>query len=82
MSGGQPQRVAIARALAMRPDLVLADQPTGNLDSGTADTVFDMLRRINHDNGTSFLIVTHNADLAARCDRIINVVDGRIADCK
>ena len=78
MSGGQQQRVAVARALAMQPDLVLADEPTGNLDSATADMVFDMLRKINHDNGTSFLIVTHNADLARRCDRIIDVVDGRI----
>ena len=79
MSGGQQQRVAIARALAMRPDLVLADEPTGNLDTKSADAVFDLMRRVNRESGTSFLLVTHNMDLAHRCDRIIQVVDGRIA---
>jgi lipoprotein-releasing system ATP-binding protein len=78
MSGGQQQRVAVARALAMSPDLVLADEPTGNLDTKSADAVFDLMRQVNRDSGTSFLLVTHNMDLAQRCDRIIEVVDGRI----
>jgi lipoprotein-releasing system ATP-binding protein len=80
MSGGQQQRVAVARALAMNPDLVLADEPTGNLDTKSADAVFELMRRVNRESGTSFLLVTHNMDLARRCDRIIQVVDGRIAD--
>lgn len=79
MSGGQQQRVAIARALAMSPDLVLADEPTGNLDTKSADNVFQLMRDVNRRNGTSFLIVTHNLTLAQRCDRIVEVVDGRIA---
>ncbi|RXH29358.1 MULTISPECIES: ABC transporter ATP-binding protein [Bradyrhizobium] len=79
MSGGQQQRVAVARALAMNPDLVLADEPTGNLDTKSADAVFELMRRVNRQSGTSFLLVTHNLDLARRCDRIIEVVDGRIA---
>ena len=78
MSGGQQQRVAVARALAMNPDLVLADEPTGNLDTRSADAVFELMRQVNRDSGTSFLLVTHNLDLARRCDRIIEVVDGRI----
>ena len=78
MSGGQQQRVAVARALAMNPDLVLADEPTGNLDSKSADAVFELMRQVNRDSATSFLLVTHNMDLARRCDRIIEVVDGRI----
>jgi lipoprotein-releasing system ATP-binding protein len=80
MSGGQQQRVAVARALAMNPDLVLADEPTGNLDTKSADAVFELMRRVNRESGTSFLLVTHNMDLARRCDRTIQVVDGRIAD--
>jgi lipoprotein-releasing system ATP-binding protein len=78
MSGGQQQRVAVARALAMNPDLVLADEPTGNLDTKSADSVFELMRQVNRDSGTSFLLVTHNLDLARRCDRIIEVVDGRV----
>jgi lipoprotein-releasing system ATP-binding protein len=80
MSGGQQQRVAVARALAMNPDLVLADEPTGNLDTKSADGVFRVMRDVNRRNRTSFLIVTHNIDLARRCDRIIELVDGRIHD--
>ncbi len=80
MSGGQQQRVAIARALAMNPALILADEPTGNLDTKSADTVFEMMRQVNRANSTTFLIVTHNLDLAGRCDRIMEVVDGRIVD--
>jgi lipoprotein-releasing system ATP-binding protein len=80
MSGGQQQRVAVARALALAPELVLADEPTGNLDSRSADEVFALMRAVNRDEGTSFLLVTHNLELARRCDRIVRVVDGRIAD--
>jgi lipoprotein-releasing system ATP-binding protein len=79
MSGGQQQRVAIARALAMDPDLVLADEPTGNLDTKSADDVFELMREINRERGTTFLLVTHNDDLAKRCDSIVRVVDGLIA---
>ena len=78
ISGGQQQRVAIARALAMEPALVLADEPTGNLDTKSADTVFDVLREINEASETTFLIVTHDPRLARRCDRIIELVDGNI----
>ncbi len=78
MSGGQQQRVAVARALAMNPDLVLADEPTGNLDAKSAEAVFGLTREVNREVGTSFLLVTHNLDLARRCDRIIEVVDRRI----
>ncbi|MFO1151102.1 MAG: ABC transporter ATP-binding protein [Alsobacter sp.] len=79
MSGGQQQRVAIARALAMQPSLVLADEPTGNLDSASAESVFALMRRINREQATSFLVVTHNLELARQCDRIVQVVDGKIA---
>ena len=78
LSGGQQQRVAVARALAMNPALLLADEPTGNLDTKSADVVFELLRGVVRDEGTSVLFVTHNPQLAARCDKIIQVVDGRI----
>jgi lipoprotein-releasing system ATP-binding protein len=78
LSGGMQQRVAIARALAVKPTLVLADEPTGNLDTLTADDIFVMLRAFNRDFGTAFLIVTHDPRLAATCDRRITLADGRI----
>jgi len=78
MSGGQQQRVAVARALAMGPALVLADEPTGNLDTKSAGIVFDLLRKVNQEQSTAFLFVTHNEALARRCDRVIQVVDGGI----
>ena len=78
MSGGQQQRVAIARALAHDPALVLADEPTGNLDTATSDEVFELLRRFNRERGTSFLSVTHDPRIAARSDRVIELVDGRV----
>ena len=79
LSGGQQQRVAIARALIHRPALVLADEPTGNLDTGTADEIFSLLRRFNVERRLTCLIVTHDPRMAARCDRVVSLVDGRIA---
>jgi lipoprotein-releasing system ATP-binding protein len=78
MSGGQQQRVALARALAMNPALLLADEPTGNLDTKSADAVFALLRRINQEQGTTVLLVTNNPALGAQCDKTIQVVDGLI----
>jgi putative ABC transport system ATP-binding protein len=78
LSGGEQQRVAIARALVHRPPLLLADEPTGNLDTVSADAVFDLLRQVNAEQHTTMLFVTHNPLLAARCDRLIEVRDGRV----
>ena len=79
LSGGQQQRVAVARALIMQPALLLADEPTGNLDTQSADAVFDLFRQVNRDHGTAVLFVTHNPQLASRCERTIQVVDGRVS---
>ena len=79
LSGGMQQRVAIARALVMEPPLVLADEPTGNLDTASSDEVFVLLRRMHAERGVSFVVVTHDPRLAARCDRLVELVDGRIA---
>jgi lipoprotein-releasing system ATP-binding protein len=78
LSGGQQQRVAIARALATNPPLILADEPTGNLDTAAADEIFKLLYEVNQESGTTFLIVTHDPRLAKRCSRVIELVDGRI----
>ena len=78
LSGGQQQRVAIARALVTRPALLLADEPTGNLDTRTAADVFTLLRRFNEQFGCAVLVVTHDPRLAETCDRTISLVDGRI----
>lgn len=78
LSGGMQQRVAVARALMNDPPLVLADEPTGNLDTETSDQVFDLLGQRNAERGTAFLIVTHNPALALRCHRVVELVDGSI----
>ncbi len=78
MSGGQQQRVAVARALAMQPALLLADEPTGNLDTQSAQGVFDLMRDVNRRQDTTVLIVTHNRALADQCSRIVQIVDGRV----
>jgi lipoprotein-releasing system ATP-binding protein len=78
LSGGMQQRVAIARSLSLQPRLILADEPTGNLDTVSADEVFGLLREFNRDHGSACLIVTHDPRLAARCDRTIALVDGQV----
>lgn len=78
LSGGQKQRVAIARALMNRPSIILADEPTGNLDSVTTDIVYDLFRKINRELKTTIVIITHDRRVAQKADRIIEINDGRI----
>jgi lipoprotein-releasing system ATP-binding protein len=80
LSGGEQQRVAIARALMQNPDLVLADEPTGNLDTHTGESLFVLMRDLNKSRGTTFVIVTHNDKLSAQCDRIVHMQDGMISN--
>ena len=78
MSGGQQQRTAIARALINNPSVILADEPTGNLDSETTEIIYDLLRDVNKKFGTTFIIITHDRRIAEKTDRIIEIKDGRI----
>lgn len=78
MSGGQQQRVAIARSLMNNPKIILADEPTGNLDSDSTEQVYELLRKINYQFGTTFIIITHDRHIAEKADRIIEIKDGRI----
>jgi lipoprotein-releasing system ATP-binding protein len=79
LSGGQAQRVAIARALANHPGIVIGDEPTGNLDTKSSDRIYELLRQLNRDRGQTFILVTHDEEMARKTDRIIRIVDGRIA---
>ena len=80
LSGGEQQRVALARAFAARPKLLLADEPTGNLDLATGKMVIDLLFRLKAQHGTTLLLITHDAGLAQRCDRVVRLADGRVVD--
>ncbi len=80
LSGGQNQRVAIARALVNKPSIVIGDEPTGNLDSKASENIYELLRKLNHEHNQTFILVTHDEHMAAKTDRIIRLVDGRIAE--
>jgi lipoprotein-releasing system ATP-binding protein len=80
LSGGQNQRVAVARALSCSPAIVLGDEPTGNLDTKTGNLIYELLRRLNKEYNQTFIVVTHNEDLASKADRIIRLIDGKIID--
>lgn len=80
LSGGQQQRVAIARALANNPPMLLADEPTGNLDTTSAGIVLEAFRRIQHDFGTTIIVVTHDLNVASQADRVIKIVDGQVVE--
>lgn len=78
LSGGEQQRVAVARSLILNPRVVLADEPTGNLDTATGEELFQLLLRLNRERGITFVIVTHNESLSQRCHRVLTMVDGRL----
>jgi len=78
LSGGEQQRVAVARALMLNPDVVLADEPTGNLDAHTGEAVHELLQSVNKQRGITFVIVTHNDKLAVRADRVLRMVEGKL----
>jgi putative ABC transport system ATP-binding protein len=78
LSGGQQQRVGIARAFVIKPKIVFADEPTGNLDSRTTAEVMDLMLKITHENGQNLVLVTHDANIASYADRIVNIFDGNI----
>ena len=78
LSGGQQQRVAVARAIVHRPSIILCDEPTGNLDNTTSDDVMSLLSQMNQEQGTTFLIVTHDQSIASRCQRTITMSDGSV----
>ncbi|MFN3740233.1 MAG: ABC transporter ATP-binding protein [Thermodesulfovibrionales bacterium] len=82
LSGGEQQRVAVARALLLEPKIVLADEPTGNLDTVTGEELFELLVNLNRNKGITFVIVTHNMSLAQRCTRILRMIDGRLFEEK
>ncbi len=82
LSGGQQQRVAIARALINNPSLVLADEPTGNLDTDTGETILNLFKKLNQENGSTIVIVTHEPTIAAKTNRIIELIDGKISSDK
>lgn len=78
ISGGQQQRAAIARSLINEPQLILGDEPTGNLDSETAESVYDLMREINEELDTTFILITHDKEVAEQTDRVLEIKDGKI----
>lgn len=80
LSGGEQQRVAIARAIVTQPDLILADEPTGNLDHATGNSIIDLLFSLRERSGATLLLVTHSRGLASRCERVVRLIDGRVKD--
>jgi len=80
LSGGEQQRVAIARALAVEPKIILADEPTGNLDQNTGSKIIELLFRLSEKNKSSLVVVTHSVTLARQCDRIVELIDGNTVE--